>query len=66
MPPIEHECPVVRCDLGEGGRRYKTPPLPSGEVLQLLTFHNHNHVQPQGLAVAHGSGGATAGCQLVR
>ena len=48
MPPIEHECPVVRCDLGEGGGRYKTPPLPSGEVLQLLTFHNHNHVHNRG------------------
>ena len=27
MPPIELRCPVVGCDLGEDGGRYKTPEL---------------------------------------
>ena len=51
MPPIELECPVVGCALGEEGGKYKTPPLPSGQALQLLTIHNQNHAQDQGAAV---------------
>ena len=31
VPPIELECPVVGCELGEAGGKYKTPPLPSEE-----------------------------------
>ena len=66
MPPIELECPVVGCDLGKDGGRYKTPPLPSAEALQLLTFHHHNHAQAQGGAVGQqqqGDGGATVRCK---
>ena len=65
MPPIELECPVVGCDLGEDGGRYKTPPLPSGEALQLLTLHHHNHAQAQGGAVGQqqGTGGTVVGCK---
>ena len=48
MAAIELECPVVGCDLGEAGGKYKTPPLPSEQALQLLTMHNQNHVQAQG------------------
>ena len=59
--PIELECPVVGCDLGEAGGKYKTPPLPSGEAIQLLTIHNQNHAQAQGAAVGHGTGGAAVG-----
>ena len=59
--PIELECPVVGCDLGEAGGKYKTPPLPSGEAIQLLTIHNQNHAQSQGAAVGHGTGGALVG-----
>ena len=36
MPPIELECPVVGCDIGEGGGRYNTSVLPLEEALQLL------------------------------
>ena len=67
MPPIELECPVVGCDLGEDGGRYKTPPLPSSEALQLLTFHHHNHAQAQGGAVGQqqqGTGGTMGGCKV--
>ena len=28
VPPVELECPVVGCTLGENGERYKTPPVP--------------------------------------
>ena len=62
VPPIELECPVVGCELGEAGGKYKTPPLPSGQALQLLTMHNQNHTQAQGVAVGKGTGGAT-GCK---
>ena len=62
MPPIELECPVVGCELGEAGGKYKTPPLPSEQALQLLTMHNQNHTQAQGAAVGQGTGGAT-GCK---
>ena len=66
MPPVELECPVIGCTLGENGGRYKTPPIPGidmGEVLQLLKFHNQNHVQAQGVAVEHDAGGARVGCK---
>ena len=62
LPLIELECPVVGCELGEAGGKYKTPPLPSGQALQLLTMHNQNHTQAQGVAVGQGTGGAT-GCK---
>ena len=64
MPPIALECPLVGCHFGEGGGRYKTPPLPSGEAIQVLTLHTHSHVQTQGVAVVHGTGGATVGCKV--
>ena len=51
VPPVELECPVVGCTLGENGGTWKTPSLPSGETLQLLTLHHHNHAQTQGNAV---------------
>ena len=52
VPPVELECPVVGCTFGENGGRYKTPPVPGTgitEALQLLTMHNQNHAQAQGL-----------------
>ena len=61
MPPIELECPVVGCALGEEGGKYKTPLLPSDQALQLLTIHNQNHAQAQGAAVGHATGGAAVG-----
>ena len=54
VPPVELECPVVGCTLGENGGRYKTPPVPGTgitEALQLLTMHNQNHAQAQGVDV---------------
>ena len=39
MPPIQLECPVGGCELGEDGGGYKTPLLPTGEALKLLTLH---------------------------
>ena len=66
MPPIELECPVVGCNLGEAGGRYKTPPVPGigiGEALQLLSIHNQNPVQAQGVAVEHDACSARVGCK---
>ena len=67
MPPIQLECPVGGCDLGEDGRGYKTPLLPSGEALKLLTLHTEfNHVQSHGGAAGQqqqGDGGARVGCK---
>ena len=71
VPPIELECHVVGCELGEAGGKYKTPPLPSEQALQLLTMHNQNHVQAQGAAVGqggavgqqHSTAGAAVGCK---
>ena len=71
VPPIEIECPVVGCELGEAGGKDKTPPLPSEQARQLLTMHNQNHVQAQGAAVGqggavgqqHGTAGAAVGCK---
>ena len=63
VPPVELECPVVGCTLGENGERYKTPPVPGTgitEALQLLTMHNQNHAQAQGVAVGHGAGGESS------
>ena len=48
MPPIELECPAEGCTRGEDGSVYKTPPLPSGEAIQMLTLHIQlNHPQQQ-------------------
>ena len=58
MSNIELECPVAGCNFGEAGGRYKTPPLPSGDAVQLLNIHNQNHTQAQGAAVGHGTGDA--------
>ena len=67
MPPIQLECPVGGCGLGEDGGGYKTPLLPSGEALQLLTLHTQfNHGQPHGGAVGQqqqGDNGARVGCK---
>ena len=63
VPPVELECPVVGCTLGENGGRYKTPPVPEALQLQLLMMHNQNHVQAQGVAVEHDAGGARVGCK---
>ena len=63
VPPVELECPVVGCTLGENGGRYKTPPVPEALQLQLLMMHNQNHVQAQGVAVEHETGGARVGCK---
>ena len=63
VPPMELECPVVGCTLGENGGRYKTPPVPEALQLQLLMMHNQNHVQAQGVAVEHDAGGARVGCK---
>ena len=60
MSNIELECPVAGCNFGEAGGRYKTPPLPSGDAVQLLNIHNQNHTQAaQGAAVGHGTGDAS-------
>ena len=67
MPPIELECPAEGCTRGEDGSVYKTPPLPSGEAIQMLTFHIQlNHPQSHGSAVGQqqqGDGGARVGCK---
>ena len=63
MPPIELKCPAE----GEDGGVYKTPSLPSGEAIQILTFHVQlNNPQSHGGAVGqqqHGTAGATGGCK---
>ena len=67
MPPIELECPAEGCTRGEDGSVYKTPPLPSGEAIQMLTFHIQlNHPQSHGSAVGQqqqGDNGARVGCK---
>ena len=67
VPPIQLECPVGGCELGEDGGGYKTPLLPSGEALKLLTLHTQfNHVQSHGGAAGQqqqGDGGARVGCK---
>ena len=66
VPPVEFECPVIGCTLGENGGRYKTPPIPGieiGEALQLLKIHNQNHVHAQGVSVEHDAAGARVGCK---
>ena len=66
MPPIQLECPVGGYGLGEDGGGYKTPLLPSGEALKLLTLHTQfNHAQPHGVAVGQqqSDGGARVGCK---
>ena len=40
MAPVELECPVVGCTLGEDGGRYKTPPVPGIGITQELQLHN--------------------------
>ena len=67
VPPVELECPVGGCELGEDGGGYKTPLLPPEEAIKLLTLHTQfNHVQPQGGTVGQqqqGDGGARVGCK---
>ena len=66
MAPVELECPVVGCTHGEDGWRFKTPPVLGigiTQALKLLTIHNQNHVQAQGVAVEHDTGGARVGCK---
>ena len=58
VPPVELECPVGGCKLGEDGGGYRTPLLPPEEAIKLLTLHTQfNHVQPQGGDVGQLGGG---------
>ena len=48
MAPVALECPIVGCDLGENGARYKTPELEAGIAIEMLKLHGQNHLQVQG------------------
>ena len=45
MAPTEMECPNYKCDLGDGGGRYKSPAMEPELALQMLTLHNQHHNQ---------------------
>ena len=48
MAPMAVECPIVGCDLGENGARYKTPELEAGIAMEMLKLHGQIHQQVQG------------------
>ena len=60
MAPITVECMEPACVSGEGGARYKTPPLEPGDAIRLLDLHDrgvHGGAESQGHHQG-GTGGA--------
>ena len=45
---IEIECPIVGCDLGVAGAKYKTPKLDHDRALRMMKLHAKSHDQGHG------------------